>query len=404
MPDSLRRSLDVHEDLTVATPPRRLRIAMMLESDEPGGAEMMVYQLSNELRSRGHTIVPVGPARGVGWLGDLFRKNGFQPEVFRISRPIDPSCVRGLVRLFRDFRIDMVHSHEFTMAVYGTAATRLLGLPHIITMHGGLTVCKALRRRIALRWAMRSSDYSVMVSRATQKQFCEDLGVKSSLFTVVPNGVPVRRGDPNGVRKEFGISPDECVILAVGVLERHKGHQVLLEALARLKKRKPELCWRLVIAGGAGGQEHSSLLRYINEHELTGRVHIVLNRNDVADLLSLCDIFVMPSRWEGLPMAVLEAMVARKPIIASAIAGIPEAMVHGREGLLVPPGEPAPLADALETLLTQPLRRQELADAAAERANKEFTAAVMADRYEALYAKAYARRGRTVLQRAGAAG
>lgn len=403
MPHSAVWSSDVHESLAAAAPRRRLRLAMMLESDEPGGAEMMVYQLSNELRSRGHTILPVGPARGVGWLGDLFRKSGFHTEVFRINRPIDPSCVKGLVRLFRDFRIDAVHSHEFTMAVYGTAATQLLGLPHIITMHGGLKVCKALRRRIALRWAMRASDYSVMVSRATQKQFCDDLGVKPSLFTVVPNGVPVRYGDANGVRKEFGIAPHECVILAVGVLERHKGHQVLLDALARLKTRKPESCWRLVIAGGAGGEEHSSLLRYITEHGLSDRVHIVLNRNDVADLLSLSDIFVMPSRWEGLPMAVLEAMVARKAIIASAIAGIPEAIVNGREGLLVPPGEPAALADALEILLTQPHRRQELAAAAAERAKKEFTAAVMADRYEALYASAYARRDRSLLQRLGVA-
>jgi glycosyltransferase involved in cell wall biosynthesis len=404
MADSPVWPSNVHECLAPAAPRRPLRIAMMLESDEPGGAEMMVYQLSNELRSRGHTILPVGPARGVGWLGDLFRKGGFHPEVFRISRPIDPSCVRGLVRLFRDFRIDAVHSHEFTMAVYGTAATRLLGLPHIITMHGGLKVCKVLRRRIALRWAMRASDYSVMVSRATQKQFSDDLGVKPSLFTVVPNGVPVRYGDPNAVRKEFDIAPHECVILAVGVLERHKGHQVLLDALARLKTRKPELCWRLIIAGGAGGEEHSSLLRYITEHGLSGRVHIVLNRNDVADLLSLSDIFVMPSRWEGLPMAVLEAMVARKAIIASAIAGIPEALVNGREGLLVPPGEPAALADALEILLTQPHRRQELADAAAERAKKEFTAGVMADRYEALYARAYARRDRSLPQRFGVAG
>jgi glycosyltransferase involved in cell wall biosynthesis len=342
-----------------------------------------VYQLSNELRNRGHTIVPVGPERGVGWLGDLFRKNGFQTEVFRINRPIDPSCVRGLVRLFKDFRIDAVHSHEFTMAVYGAAATRVLGLPHIITMHGGLTVCKALRRRIALRWAMRTSDHSVMV---------------------VPNGVPVRHGDAKAVRKEFGIAPDECVILAVGVLERHKGHRVLLEALARLRTRQPESRWRLIIAGGAGGNEHSSLLAYIAENGLADRVHIVLNRNDVPDLLSLADIFVMPSLWEGLPMAVLEAMVARKAIIASAIAGIPEAVVNGREGLLVPPGEPAPLADALEILLTQPERRHVLADAAAARAKREFTAAVMADRYEALYASAYAKRDGSRLHRLGIAG
>jgi glycosyltransferase involved in cell wall biosynthesis len=369
-----------------------LRIAMMLESDEPGGAEMMVFQLSDELRRRGHVIIPVGPERGVGWLGALFRSAGFSPEGFYVDRPIDPGGVRRLVQLFRRHRIDVVHSHEFTMAVYGTAASRLLGLPHLITMHGGLTVCNALRRRIALRWAMRSSDHSVMVSRATQQQFANDLGIDASSLTVVPNGVPLRRGVASAVRAEFGINEGDCVLLAVGVLEKHKGHRILLEALTRLHRELPDRPWKLIIAGGGGGLEHASLCEYIRDEGIGDRVHIVLNRNDVADLLALADIFVMPSLWEGLPMAVLEAMVARKAIVASEIAGIPEAIVNGREGLLVPPGEVTPLADALRSLLTDATRRQALADAAAVRAEEEFTVAVMAAKYEALYAEACYRR------------
>jgi glycosyltransferase involved in cell wall biosynthesis len=371
---------------------------MMLESDEPGGAEMMVYRLSDELRARGHTIIPVGPEHGVGWLGDLFRRGGFEPEVFRINRPVDPGCVKGLVQLFRQYRIDAVHSHEFTMAVYGTAATRVTGLPHIITMHGGLKVCKALRRRIALRWAMRTSEYSVMVSRATCKQFSDDLGVRPSLFTVVPNGVPVLTGNAARVREEFGVRDGECVLLAVGVLERHKGHRVLLEALAQLDHAGMNVPWRLIIAGGAGGEEHQALLRYMSEHRLEERVHIALNRNDVTDLLALADVFVMPSLWEGLPMAVLEAMVAGKAIVASEIAGIPEAIVDGNEGLLVPPGEAGPLAEALRRVLTDSQLRASLSARAVARANQDFTVSVMADRYEALYANAYARRQRPALR------
>lgn len=375
----------------------RLRIAMMLESDEPGGAEMMVYRLSDELRHRGHTIVPVGPAHGVGWLGDLFRSGGFSTEVFRLRRPIDPGCVKGLVQLFRDHRIDAVHSHEFTMAVYGCAASHLLGLPHLITMHGGLTVCKALRRRIALRWAMRSSDYAVMVSRATQTQFAGDLGVSPSLFTVVPNGVPVQSGDPTRVRAEFTIGETERVILAVGVLERHKGHRVLLEALASLTRGGFPVPWKLIIAGGGGGNEHAPLLEYVRSEGLGDRVHIVTNRSDVADLLALAHVFVMPSLWEGLPMAMLEAMVAGKMIVASAIAGIPEAVSNGRDGILVPPGEVAPLAEALYLALSDDALSAAMGNAAMARAREEFTVKVMADRYEALYANAWAKRRRRSL-------
>jgi len=375
----------------------RLRIAMMLESDGPGGAEMMVFRLCEELRQRGHTVVPVGPAHGVGWLGDHFRRVGFTPEVFQLQRPIDPGCVRGLMKLFRDHRIDAVHSHEFTMAVYGVAASRLLNLPHVITMHGGFKVGKALRRRIALRWAMRQSDHTVMVSRATQRQFATELGVDESLFTVVPNGVPVQMGESSGVRAEFGIGERDCVLVAVGVLERHKGHRILLEALARLESGGLRSPWKLIIAGGRGGDQHQSMLEYIRAAGLGERVHIVINRNDIADLLALADVFVMPSLWEGLPMAILEAMVARKAIVASAIAGIPEAIVDGREGLLVPAGEVAPLADALRLVLADPARRAALGAAAAARANRDFTVAVMAERYEALYANAYNKRQQPML-------
>jgi glycosyltransferase involved in cell wall biosynthesis len=372
-----------------------LRIAMMLESDGPGGAEMMVFRLSEELRSRGHTIVPIGPVNGIGWLGDLFRDAGVSPEFFRLRRAVDPGCVRGLVQLFRQHRIDAVHSHEFAMAVYGAAASRLLGLPQVITMHGGFTVCRAMRRRIALRWAMRSADDTVMVSNATRRQFAADLGVAERRFTVIPNGVPIRSGDAARVRAEFGIKPGECVLLAVGTLEKHKGHRVLLEAMTRLEARGISAPWKLIIAGGRGGDQHDSLVDFVEDEGLEEKVRIVKNRNDIPELLSLADIFVMPSLWEGLPMALLEAMTAGKAIVASATSGIPEAITHDSEGLLVPPGEVVPLAQALASLLTDVERRAALGNAAQDRARRDFTIQVMADRYEALYYEAWNARQRT---------
>jgi glycosyltransferase involved in cell wall biosynthesis len=305
------------------------------------------------------------------------------------------------MNLFRENRIEAVHSHEFTMAVYGAAASRLLNLPHVITMHGGLNVGKTLRRRVALRWAMRQSDHTVAVSRATQRQFATALDIDESLFAVVPNGIAPAIGDAARVRAEFGIDEQECVLLAVGTLERHKGHQVLLEALARLNSAAPPAQWKLIIAGGRGGDQHQSLLDYIRENGLGDRVRIVLNRGDIADLLALADIFVMPSLWEGLPMALLEAMLAGKAIVASAIAGIPEAIAGGREGLLVPPGDAEALADALRLLLANPTCRAMLGEAAAERAKRDFSVSVMAERYQALYASAVSKRHRSAFSAKG---
>jgi glycosyltransferase involved in cell wall biosynthesis len=390
-PTILERNHTMDDHTMTAIP--RLRIAMMLESDGPGGAEMVVFRLAEELRQRGHTVVPVGPANGCGWLGDLFRGAGVSTEAFQLRRPIDPQCVAGLMQLFRKHRINAVHSHEFTMAVYGAAASRLLGLPQVITMHGNYNICKVRRRRIALRWAMRQSEHTVMVSRATQRVFAADLGVAESRTTVVPNGVPVGSGNAELVRKEFGIKPGECVMLAVGTLERRKGHQVLLESLARLEGRRLNVPWRLIIAGGRGGDQHQALQDFVRDEGWDERVHIVTNRNDIPDLLALADVFVMPSLWEGLPMALLEAMIAGKAIVASAASGIPEAIVNGREGLLVPPADVGALADALQSVLTDPARRAALGQAAATRGHSEFTVKIMADRYESLYADGSRRRG-----------
>ena len=378
----------------IASAPRR--IAMMLESDGPGGAEMMVLRLSEELRRRGHFVLPVSRAHGNGWLGDQFRLAGFAPEAYYLNSPIDPGCVRRLMTLFRKYRIDTVHSHEFTTSVYGAAAARILGLSHVVTMHGGLTVCKALRRRIALRWAMRSADHAVTVSNATRRQFARDLGLDDSWLVVVPNGVPVRRGDATRVRDELGVRDGDCVLLAVGNLEPHKGHRVLLEALSLLERRGLGVSWKLIIAGGRGGSEHQALLSYIDAAELNDRVEIILSRNDIPDLLALADIFVMPSLWEGLPMALLEAMLAKKAIVASSTAGIPEAITNGKEGMLVAPGEVETLADALGELIANPERRAELGAAAFLRANGNFTVEVMAERYERLYARPVLNRGSRV--------
>jgi glycosyltransferase involved in cell wall biosynthesis len=376
-----------------------LRIAMMIESDGPGGAEMMVFRLSEELRRRGHHVVPVGPANGTGWMGDLFRDAGFSEETFWLKRPIDPTCVGRFMEMFRRHRVDIVHSHEFTMGVYGAAATGVLGLPHVLTMHGGLTVTKALRRRIALRWAIKRSGSTVAVSNATGEDFARDLGVGSNTFTVVHNGVPVKEGNAERVRREFGCRDGEVLMLAVGNLERNKNHRMLLEALVRLQNDGMTTPWRLIIAAGRGGEEHQNLQDYMRTRNLGDRVHIVMARDDVADLQAAADIYVMPSLWEGLPMALLEAMVAGKAIVASATAGIPEAISDGRDGLLVPPGNVDALAAALLTVLTDPFRRRELGAAALRRAQGEFTVQVMADRYLEIYGQLLRERSWTRAQR-----
>lgn len=369
---------------------RPLTIALMLESDGPGGAEIVVLEMADELRARGHEVVPVGPGDGVGWLGERLRARGFEPEVFVEGRPPDWRVVRDLLRIFRRRGVDVAHAHEFTLSVYGAAAARLARIPQIVTMHGNQEMTRALRRRVALRWAFGRSAGVVAVSSATQHQLERDLGLAPGSIAVIRNGMPVRPGDPAPVRRELGVAEGEVLLVAVGNLDRRKGHIFLLEALAMLRDRCP-VAWRLAIASGRSGDERPRLEAFARERGLAERVHILRHRDDVPALLAAADVFVMPSLWEGLPLALLEAMLAGSAVVASETSGIPEAIANGEDGLLVPPGDSAALAHALERLLRDGGLRARLAAHARERALREFTIGAMVDAYEALYAEAASR-------------
>jgi glycosyltransferase involved in cell wall biosynthesis len=360
------------------------RVALMLESDGPGGAETMLLHLAEELRRRGAEVCPVGPHDGCGWLADEFRARGFEPETFTLRRPLDWSCVRGIEAMLRRRRVNIVHSHEFTMAVYGAVAARRLGLAHVITMHGGTGFADRWRRRAALRWAFRSSRVAA-VSAPTRSQLAAALGLAESRIEVIPNGISFQPGRRARIREDLALDEDERLILAVGNLYPVKGHIVLLEALAHLRKCDG-VRWRMAIAGRGG--EEAALRAFAQEQGIGDRLHLLGYRADVPDLLAASDLYVMPSLSEGLPMALIEAMFAARPVVASAVGGIPNVVTHGMNGLLVPPGDPKALAEALLRLLRSPAERQRLATAAYRRASAEYSVEQMVDRYEELYGPA----------------
>jgi glycosyltransferase involved in cell wall biosynthesis len=354
-------------------------IALLLESDGPGGAEQMLLHLAEELRRRGHEVVPVGPAAGCGWLASEFRGRGFDPATFQLRRAIDPACVAGLAEMFRDRRVDLAHSHEFTMAVYGAAAARRTGIPHLITMHGGRGASARWRRRVALRWASRASGGVVAVSGPTRNELQRFLGT-SRRIEVVANGVPRREGNRERFRRELGIGDSGALVVSVGNLYPVKGHEVLVRALAAVATDPP---WRLAIAGR--GEEGERLRAMAEASGAAGRVHLLGYRADIPDILAGADIFAMPSLSEGLPLALIEAMFAARAIVASKVGGIPDAMEDGREGLLVPPGDAVALGAALQRLISSAELRTSLGAAAQRRAESGFTTARMADQYEEIY-------------------
>jgi glycosyltransferase involved in cell wall biosynthesis len=352
----------------------------------------MLLNLAEELRRRGHEVLPIGPAGRAGWLGAQFRERGFAPESYVLRRALDPACMRQIIDMLRSHRIQVAHSHEFGMGVYGAFAARRAGARHIITMHGGRYYAEQGRRRSALRWAARRSGALVAVSEATADDLRATLRLPAEDVKVVHNGIPFRAGARTKVRDELGLSEGELLLVAVGNLYPVKGHAVLLRALAALRRSGAvaDVPWRLALAGR--GEEEPKLRALARDEGIADQVTLLGYREDVPDILAAADLFVMPSLSEGLPLALVEAMAAGLPVVVSEVGGVPEVAEAGKEAILVSPGDPAPLAEALARLMGDADTRAAMGAAARERAHRDFSVSTMCEAYERLYRGATAPR------------
>ena len=162
----------------------------------------------------------------------------------------------------------------------------------------------------------------------------------------------------------------------------------LLEALAQLEREGLDRRFRVAIAGGRGGDERPRLEAFAAEHGMADRVHILSHRDDIPNLQAAADVFTMPSLWEGLPLALLEAMLSGTAVVASRCSGIPEAIEDGRDGVLVEPGDSEALTEGLRPVLEDDAYRARLADGGSTRGLAEFEVGVMIDAYEDLYSAA----------------
>jgi len=358
-----------------------LRLAHLIESDGPGGAERVVAALATAMQGAGAENIVFLPAEGEGWLGRQLEGSGVAIEYFRIERPVSVSCARSLTQAFRRLRIDLAHSHEFSMAIYGGWAARRAGIPHVITMHGSRYYADRLRRRLALAAAIALSERTVAVSMPLARQMSRDLWIPRSRLVTIPNGVRYEAAERSTLRKDLRLGPADRLLVAVGNLYPVKGHEHLVDALALLADRHPHL--HLAISG-RGELEHALTSR-ARSRRLEGRVHLLGLRSDIPAILAAADIFVLPSLSEGLPLALLEAMFAGCPIVASDVGEVGVALGRGDAGMLVKSGDSAALAAAIDLLLHDPQGARDLGRRAASRALAEYDVSHMTRRYVSVY-------------------
>lgn len=340
-----------------------------------GGGEVQVLALARALAAAGHASDLALDPRGR--LARAAADAGLRVHPLRIANHADVRAGLGLRRLARGY--DVVHFHTaraHAMAPFvGRRGRRLVVTRRMDYVPAGGPYARWLYNRAV--------DVVIAISGGVRAALVRG-GVGPERIVVVPSGI-----DPDAfvvpatervrVRQELGAGAATMLVLVVGALERRKGHAVLLAAAARLGGRDV----RYVFCGT--GSEADALAAAAAP--LGGAVRLVGFRDDVAAWLAAADVVAMPSLQEGLGVAALEAMAAGRPVVASRVGGLAEAVVDEATGLLVPPGDPGPLAAALERLAREPALRTRLGEAGRARVLARYTSARMAASTLACYGK-----------------
>lgn len=338
-----------------------------------GGAEISLGTLLEGLADRFEVTV-------VGTCPDVVEqitahRGGAESQVVPSARSKwDVSGASGHLRAVRRIRPDILHAnlwHAWSCQ-YAIAAGNLTpGVRTVGVLHSLLPPRN--RRQLMLnRPNLRHMDAFVVVSNGAKQMIEETVAPKPRRLRVIPNGVP-DRDLPAPARELAG----DSAIGAVGRLSPEKGYDVLLRALAEL----PGATLTLVGAG----PEQPRLEQLAGELGLRGRIRATGWLTDYHPLLSTFDVFVQPSRTDAAPLSVIEAMLAARPVVATEVGGLPELVIHGETGLLVPPDQPRALAEAIAQLLGDPDRRRRMGERGRAVARERFSVERMVDGYQLLY-------------------
>jgi len=324
---------------------------------------------------------------GDGAVAQEIRATGVQVFDARMRHKVDLIALLRLYRWIRRIRPAIIHTSLFHANLSGRILGRLAGVPGVVCSERTMAMESEWRYRLN-RWTIGLVDCVTAVS-ANVRDFCiSHIGLPADKLVVIYNGVELPAAPLAStieVRAELGLPPGGPVIGAVSRLDPVKGVSVLIEAFAQVDE--------VYLAVIGGGPERASLASLAGSLGVANHIRWTGHRRDVSRCLPAFDLFVQPSLHEGLPNAVLEAMVAGLPVVATAVGGTPEVVVDGVTGLLVPPRDPDALAEAIACLLRDPDLRCKMGQMGRERVAQSFTVERMVEQTERLYERLLVEKG-----------
>lgn len=370
----------------------RIRVVFCLDNFGVGGTELNAVRLAEHL-DRSRFRLSVAALRGSGPLLERYAKAGVPVHVFPLRSLYGPSAVREGMRFVRFLareRADVVHSHDVYNNLFATLWARVGRVPGVIASRRWWHTLNRPTHRIASAVGYRLAHRVVANCDSVAQSLIQDEHVPASRVVVVPNFLdagafePLSAATREQMLASFGVPRDALVVGVVARLNPIKDHASLIRAIATLAPRWPRL--HLIVVGR--GAARDDLVRLVSELGVAERIHFVGLQPHNPNLHALFNLSVLPSRSEGFPNSVLEAMAAATPVVATAVGGTRDAVISGETGLLVPPADTPALAAAIESLLGDPARRTAMGQAARERAKRLYQASsvlpVLEDLYESL--------------------
>ena len=379
---------------------RRSRIAFVSSTLDVGGAENVLLSLVTRLpRARFESELLF--LKNPGTVGMRLIRDGVRhASGFQRGRG-DPAVLFRLVSHLRSSSADILFSLDHHNAMFwGRLASLLAGVPRRVVASHSTGRMESRRSFSRLdRLLMRHTDAVVALSERHAKYLEDVEGIDPRKIVVIENGIDVaayRSIDCEAVgklRSQLGIGPNERVVTMVAALRPEKAHGALLAAAGEVARRRPGLRARFLVVGD--GPERSRIEAQRSERGLEGRVLLLGERQDIPVILHLSDVLVLPSYGavETLPLAVLEAMAAGIPVVASAVGSIPEIIQDGRTGRLIAPADPVGLCEAICRIFEEREETQRIIQDARERVLEGYTVERMLSGYEALFERLTAEAG-----------
>lgn len=386
-----------------------LRVMQLISDLEIGGAQEVVRTLAENLSKDGCVLVVC-----------TFKDGPLRAEIERLGIPVEilpqrrhsvvafPFFVqellqlrRELVRIVRKHQIDVVQTHLLRSMDFLALSLRLNAGPKVywtfqnamfdlredhLAKNKWLLKPKRVSHHLLYRLGTHWVNGLIAVSADVKKSILETMkGIPADKISVIFNSVDVTRygKDTNrsALRSSLGFEETDHLIAVVATFKRQKGHKFLIDAAAALVSDFPQL--HILFVGD--GELREELQSQVRELKLERNIHFLGSRSDVAEILAASDSFVLPSLWEGLPMALVEAMASSLPIVATDVSGTRQVMVPGETGFLVEPGDAHELTLAITKLITNPELADVMRQNARQRVEKFFSARKQARDHMSLF-------------------